>query len=123
MASHNDKGKWGELVAAEYLVNKGYSICHRNWRSGHRDLDIVALTDGGETLVVVEVKTRRDDDVMQPESAVDHRKIRNLCIAADTYVKRFRMDCGVRFDIITVVGDSEHYQVEHWENAFLPPLR
>ena len=122
MASHNDKGKWGELVAAEYLVKKGYSICHRNWRCGRRDLDIVALADGAEPLVVVEVKTRGNEEVMHPEDAVDPRKIRNLCIAAHTYVQRHQLDCGVRFDIITVVGDSEHYHVDHVEDAFLPPL-
>ena len=32
----------GENAAAEYLMSKGYSIRHRNWHSGKRELDIVA---------------------------------------------------------------------------------
>lgn len=42
MASHNELGKEGENTAVKYLLEKGYEIRHRNWHSGHRDLDIVA---------------------------------------------------------------------------------
>lgn len=42
MAKHNELGKEGETEAAEYLISKGYTIRHRNWRSGKRELDIVA---------------------------------------------------------------------------------
>ena len=57
MAEHNDLGKWGEQVAVDYLQRKGYEILERDWKSGHRDLDIIALD--GDTIVFVEVKTRR----------------------------------------------------------------
>ena len=53
MAYHNDLGKWGEEVAANYLQQQGYTILHRNWMYQHRDLDIVAMDAG--TLVIVEV--------------------------------------------------------------------
>lgn len=58
MAAHNELGKWGEDMAAAYLQEKGYSILERDWKSGHHDLDIIAQE--GNTLVVVEVKTRRN---------------------------------------------------------------
>ena len=51
MASHNELGKEGENAAVKYLLEKGYEIRHRNWHSGHRDLDIVAQKDG--ELVIV----------------------------------------------------------------------
>ena len=120
MAQHNKLGEIGEQLAAEYLIKKGYTIRETNWRAGHDEIDIVAQHNAN--LVVVEVKTRGNEEVMHPEDAVDPRKIRNLCIAAHTYVQRHQLDCGVRFDIITVVGDSEHYHVDHVEDAFLPPL-
>lgn len=60
MAKHNELGKEGENAAAEYLMSKGYSIRHRNWHSGKRELDIVAQKDG--ELIVVEVKTRRNEE-------------------------------------------------------------
>ena len=123
MAAHNEYGKWGEQQAVEYLQSKGYTICHRDWKYGHRDLDITALTDDGETLAIVEVKTRRNTDYMQPEEAVDWRKMRSLAIAANAYVRRYQVNCQVRFDIISVIGQGDDVRIEHLENAFIPPLR
>lgn len=64
MAQHNELGKWGEDLAARMLEDKGYRIIARDWRDGHKDLDIVAIDDGW--LVVVEVKTRRNDVSSRP---------------------------------------------------------
>ena len=58
MAAHNDTGKWGEDLAAKYLEEKGYTIVERDWKSGRRDIDIIALDD--DVVVFVEVKTRRN---------------------------------------------------------------
>ena len=52
MAAHNELGQWGENLAAEYLCSKGYVIIDRDWRSGHRDLDIIA--EDGDVVVFVE---------------------------------------------------------------------
>ena len=120
MAAHNDYGKWGEQKAAEYLAAEGYSICHRNWKSGHRDLDIVALSPDGSLLVIVEVKTRSNTDVMEPMTAVDRRKARNLFNAANAYVRSFDVKRGLRFDIITVIGRDDTVQIEHTEDAIRP---
>lgn len=104
MARHNDMGKWGENVAADYLRRNGYVIRERDWRSGKRDIDIIAVTPDGITVVFVEVKTRLPDSVILPEEAVDKAKIRNICVAADNYVKMHEVDEELRFDIITVTG-------------------
>lgn len=36
MAEHNEFGKEGEEEAAAYLIDKGYSIRHRNWHCGKK---------------------------------------------------------------------------------------
>ena len=87
MAEHNELGKWGEDEATLYLENEGYVVIDRDWKAGKRDLDILAVSPDGKTLVVVEVKTRSGEEYQQPEEAVDVRKMRNLAIAANTYVK------------------------------------
>ena len=122
MAAHNDLGKWGEQQAAEYLQSKGYRVCHRNWRFGHRDLDITALTPDGNTLVIVEVKTRSRNDFSVPEASVDWRKMRNLAVAANAYVRRYQLSCDIRFDIVSVVGDANGADIDHIEHAFMPPM-
>ena len=52
----------------QYLEEKGYSILARDWKDGHRDLDLVAMD--GDTLVFVEVKTRSKNFFNNPEEAV-----------------------------------------------------
>ena len=102
MAAHNEFGKWGEDLAADYLRDKGYAIIDRDWKSGHHDLDIVAKE--GDTLVIVEVKTRRNRLFGNPEEAIDYRKLQSLQQAINHYIKYRHIDSEIRFDIITVVG-------------------
>ena len=117
MAEHNELGTWGETLAAEYLEKKGYQILERDWKSGHRDLDIIAMD--GDTMVIVEVKTRRNRLFTDPEMAVDYQKITNLQQAANHYVKMKYYDGDLRFDIISIVGtpDTTH-TINHIIDAF-----
>ena len=118
MAAHNELGKWGEDAAAKYLQQKGLTILERDWQSGHRDIDIIA--QDGDTIVFVEVKTRRNRQFTDPEQAVDYRKRRNLLYAMNHYVKFKRLDQELRFDILTVVGTGEgEPEIEHIEDIRL----
>ena len=122
MAENNDLGKWGEDKAAAFLVRQGYVILERDWRMGKRDLDIIALSEDQDTLVFVEVKTRKEVELQLPEEAVDIHKMRNLAIAANAYVKSNQVEQNVRFDIISVVGSENNDCIEHIEDAFNPLL-
>ena len=96
-------GKWGEDCAADYLQRNGYTIIDRDWKSGHRDIDIVAADTNGTT-VFVEVKTRRNRLFGDPEEAVDYQKLQSLQSAMNHYIKYRHINGEVRLDIITVVG-------------------
>lgn len=120
MAVHNELGKEGEGIATGYLAGNGYRIRHRNWRSGKKEIDIVAEKEG--ELVIVEVKTRRNDAFGSPEDAVNDRKIRNIVSSADAYIRKFGIDLPVRFDIITIIGEAPPFRIEHITDAFLPPV-
>ncbi|MCK9159901.1 MAG: YraN family protein [Bacteroidaceae bacterium] len=121
MAIHNELGKLGEDAAVAYLMQNDYIICHRNWRKGHLELDIIATKD--DELIVVEVKTRRNTIFMQPEEAVNTLKIRRTVRAANAYIKDYQIDAPVRFDIITVVGKKDNFKINHIKEAFFPPLQ
>ena len=114
MATHNDMGKWGEDLAEAYLERKGYTIVERDWKSGRRDIDIIALDN--DVVVFVEVKTRRNRLFGEPEDAIDYRKRQNLQQAINHYVKFRNIRQEIRFDIISVVGtigtepDIQHIQ-------------
>ena len=112
MAAHNELGRWGEDLAAAFLEEKGYELIERDWKSGHHDLDIVAKD--GSTLVIVEVKTRRNRLYGNPEEAIDYRKRRSLLSAINHYTKSHRIYSNVRFDIISIVGNiGEKSEIDH----------
>ena len=119
MAQHNELGKWGEDMAAKFLEEKGYHIVARDWKDNHKDIDIVAIDT--DTLVFVEVKTRRNDYFLQPEQAVNGKKIKNITLAANRFIKMHQIDLQIRFDIISIVGtDESNCKINHIEDAFLP---
>ncbi len=121
MAAHNELGKWGEQIAAEYLQKKGYRIMFRDWKIGHRDLDIIAKQN--DVVVIVEVRTRRNNHFGDTEMTIDRQKIRNICIASNAFVKRLRIDNEIRFDIIAITGTPEiGYTINHIEDALKPHL-
>ena len=124
MSKASEIGKNGEELAATYLMHNGYTIIDRNWNL-HRgyELDIVALNSTGDTVVFVEVKTRYSNAVSEPEDAVDEKKMRRICMAANHYVCEKQIDKYYRFDIISVIYKSESdYTLKHIENAFDVPL-
>ncbi|GHT60004.1 UPF0102 protein [Bacteroidia bacterium] len=120
MAEHNELGKDGESAAVTYLKKNGYEILHTNWQKGHFELDIVAKSE--DELVFVEVKTRSEGSITDPEDAITNQKIRNIITAADIYIKFFDIDLPARFDIISVIGKSPDFEIDHIEDAFYPPV-
>lgn len=120
MAWHNDFGVRGEDLAVEYLRSGGYVILDRNWRSGHREIDIVATQ--GDVIVFVEVKARTNAFYGRPEDAVTRRKMHLLVLAADAYLRCNKLDKEVRFDVITVTGTIDKPYIKHYERAFRPGI-
>ena len=118
MIEPHELGKLGEELAVEYLIKKGYQILERNWRSGHKEIDIIAQID--DNLVIVEVKTRKSDDYGEPDIAVGIAKQRMLIWAEDAYVRKNQLNVDVRFDIVSIVISDEEPQIEHIEDAFIP---
>ncbi len=117
MAKHNDLGQKGEDMAAQYLEQHGYCILERNWTNmGRKELDIIATKD--DVAVFVEVKTRRAGSAQSPLEAVDARKQRRICLAADSFLKANRIDFRSRFDIVAIIYNDEGSRIEHIEDAF-----
>lgn len=120
MAKHNELGKEGEDTAVNYLVGKSYIILERNWHCGKKEIDIIAVDC--DTLVFVEVKTRKSGNYGSPEDAVDEKRVRHMVAAADSFVRMTNDDRDIRFDVVTIVGNSQPYIIEHIEDAFYAPI-
>lgn len=78
-----DSGRTGEDEAARFLINHGYRILKRNFRSKFGEVDIVAQE--ANTLVFVEVKTRWNKKYGNPEEAVTPRKLSSIVRAGQYY--------------------------------------
>ncbi|OIP85039.1 MAG: hypothetical protein AUK44_00730 [Porphyromonadaceae bacterium CG2_30_38_12] len=120
MAEHNDLGNLGEKRAAAYLVANGYTIRETNWKASSLELDIIAQKD--DCLVIVEVKTRSNENFEHPEDAITSNKIRNIVNAANRYIFKFDWQGDTRFDVITVIPHGDESEIVHIEDAFLPPM-
>ncbi|AYO58750.1 endonuclease [Chryseobacterium sp. 6424] len=117
MADHNDFGKLAEDLATEFLIKKKYRILVKNYRFQKAEIDIIAENE--ETIVIVEVKARSYNTIMEPQEAVTKSKIKLLVKAADAYLNENPTPKEVRFDIITVMPDQQGVlQLTHLEDAF-----
>ncbi len=117
MGSHNELGKIGEEIAAQYLLKKGYKILRRNFFFDKAEIDIIAQKEE-DTVVIVEVKTRNSDFFGDPQSFVTSGKIKNLVKAANEYIVSNDLDVEVRFDVIAILKNQKTESLEHFENAF-----
>ena len=116
MSEHNDVGREGEALAANFLQQKGYKIVARNWHYGPKEIDIVARE--GDTMVFVEVKTRSTLAFELPQEAVTKKKMKNLVEAADAYMIQNNIDLEGRFDIVAVLNGNPPKVIEHLEGAW-----
>lgn len=116
MAQHNSFGIQGEDIAVDYLRRKGYVILDRNWRSGHKEIDIVARD--GDVVVFVEVKARANNFYGRPEDAVTRQKMHRLVLAADAYIRYYAIDADIRFDVVSIIGSMGKPYIKHYEGAF-----
>jgi putative endonuclease len=121
MAAHIEMGKKGEEIALQYLKGKGYTILDQNWRNNRYEIDIVAKE--GSIVVIVEVKTRSANTMVDALLAIDTTKRRHLMRAANAYLFSKQLKDEVRFDIITIGMGGKNPEILHVPNAFYPTLR
>lgn len=111
-------GEEGERIAAAWLAQRGWRILEHRFRSGHRDLDLVAERSG--VVAFVEVKTRRGSSFGHPVEAVNWRKQRELTRSATVWLARNGGGEQLfRFDVIGVLVSERGARVCHVQNAFL----
>ena len=119
MAHHNYTGLLGEKMAIEYLLKKGFSILHQNWRHSHWEVDVIASLNN--TLHFIEVKTRRTQKFGYPEDDVSKKKIENLINASEEYQFIYPQWKLIQFDVLSITI-QKNKPVEYFfiEDVYLP---
>jgi len=107
-----------EELAARHLVAEGWQLLHRNYRFGHREIDLIVRREA--VVAFIEVKGRTGARYGHPLDAVTARKQREIERVARQWVARFGRPGDVyRFDAIAVrlAADGEP-RVEHVPDAW-----
>ena len=100
------KGRIGEDRASAFLIDRGFKIIERNYTSKRGEVDIIAMKEG--TLHFVEVKARRNAAHGHPLEAIDSKKIRRICAAANHYLTGNGLagKLPVSIDAVSILGDE-----------------
>jgi len=116
--SRTGLGATGEELAISYLKKLGYRIVERNFRCKLGEIDVVAYD--GNTLVFVEVRTKKSRHFGSPVSSVSYQKQRKLISLAKFYIKKHKLfNKSARFDVVGVRFDSDgSYRINLIQNAF-----
>jgi len=114
-------GRWSEKRCERFLHGKGFKTLTRNYRCKAGELDLVMVdTDG--SIVFVEVRSRTDKMLVEPEATITSTKRSHVSLAARFFLAEHKIeDRPLRFDVITLVlGRSGPPQIQHYPNAFVP---
>ncbi|MDR2558903.1 MAG: YraN family protein [Oscillospiraceae bacterium] len=120
MTEKKRKGDFGEEKACLYLINKGYNITARNFRSKSGEIDIIA--ENSDRFAFAEVKTRKLLGMGRPSEAVNYAKQNKIIKTAQIYLLCNPTEKYIGFDIIEVtITDSinpDVIEINHFEDAF-----
>ena len=114
-------GDRGEEQAKAHLLENGYLLLETNWRHKKYELDIIAKIN--QTIVFIEVKTRKNNTFGEPELSVTKKKQQFLIAAAQQYVITNNIEEDFRFDIIAITNNSQNKSIQHLESAFYPSIK
>ncbi len=109
-------GDAGEDLACRYLEKQGYEILERNKHySRFCELDIIAKQKN--TVVFVEVKTRKTADFGTPFEAVTKTKYENIKRGVQFYLAENKVK-DYRVDVIGITLKPE-IKIEHLKNVYI----
>ena len=116
--SHNQRiGKFGENLAKDYLVRRGYQIIDLNVKLSYQELDIVARKHG--LVIFIEVKTRISQIYGPAEDAFAFRKSERFKKGIEMYIKNNKISADdIRADLITVDINSikKTAKIKHYKD-------
>jgi len=118
MTDRKTTGKQGEILAQNYLKKKGYRILETNYRSRYGEIDIIAKHKN--TLVFIEVRTKRSRAFGSPEESITETKASHLRAGAYHYLQNHeKLPESWRIDFVAVEldGNNRATRIDVIENA------
>jgi len=105
------QGRIFERLAADYFIDKGFEVLERNWRAGHKEIDIIVKQNN--LIIFVEVKSSFSRQFGHPVERVDRKKINNLTQAKEIGVSgRLKCRCANVLDLLPKLSaENQRYDI------------
>jgi putative endonuclease len=116
--TRRETGSLGERIAGEFLRKNGYKILVTNYRCPEGEIDIIA--EQPETLVFIEVRTKRSWRFGSPEESITQIKKERLKTLAERYGQEHEgLPSNWRIDVVAIeMGQGDRVKrIEIIENA------
>ncbi len=126
LAERAETGKKAEELALKYLTDRGQRLLARNWRYGHKEIDLIMeSTDEhyGMILHIVEVRSLTEPVRKMPFETVGNKKQRAVMAAARSYIYQNNLNCDTQFDVVSVTFGTYGERLEYYPKAFTPTWR
>jgi len=96
-----ETGALGERLAMDFLEERGFHIVEANYRCAEGEIDIIARD--GNSLVFVEVRTKRSLEFGSPEESITRTKKERLIAVASHYLQTHgNLPSSWRIDVVAV---------------------
>ncbi len=110
-------GEFGEILARNYLAERGYDIIDTNVKISYQEIDIIARYN--KLYIFIEVKTRTSDVLGKADESINSRKINYLKKAIEEYLENKKIDPNfIRLDFIGVDIDKRNKvaKIKHYKD-------
>lgn len=113
----HDVGRKGEVLAAEFLADRGWTIVARNYRAGPKEIDLIVSR--GDVIAFAEVKTRSTRSGGTPLEPLGWKKRRSVEAAARRWIyEHGGPGFTYRFDAVSVDLTQIPPHIEHVPDAW-----
>ena len=120
MHSYNkDIGSFGEALARDYLISKGYKILNMNFRNKFGEIDIICKKNN--LLIFCEIKSRYSNSFGFPIESITCYIQKQIIKLSELYlISKKYYNFNVRYDIIEVIFNTitSSHIINHVQDAF-----
>ena len=120
MHSYNkDIGSFGEALARDYLISKGYKTLNMNFRNKFGEIDIICKKNN--LLIFCEIKSRYSNSFGSPIESITCCKQKQIIKLSELYlISKKYYNFNVRYDIIEVIFNTitSSHIINHVQDAF-----
>jgi putative endonuclease len=113
-------GNQAEKIALKYLLKNGFLLIQQNYLTKLGEIDIIMLDKKEKTLVFVEVRYRKDNELIESIETVNKNKQNKIIRTANFYILKNKkyQSLAVRFDIIGIESNLKKPKIKWIKNAF-----